>query len=264
MRPTVRYGMLFVFSIALLSTCLSVSDVIAQPAADVEKSQPSDQIDPRNLNIDIGIGHLKPNVIGSISAADNSWMEKARLVLYDRPRGNQIGKIEQGMLFENNRTTRKIPYAILETYYGILTFPVLENRGNSWYRIRYKVGEGTVGTAWIETKQIAREQISFSYEPWQAYFRSRATLYFIPKKGSDLYDLPSTAGAKIANIPSDLDIAYKIREFRGDWMRVTYRENIYPCDESLIDKTKKVRSRSGWVKWRSNGRPLIWNPVKGC
>jgi hypothetical protein len=263
--PVLRQSLLFVSLLAILSvTGASTSQSFAQAATEdlPVKTQPDNQsINATDLKVNIGIGHLALPIDIPLSAGDNSWLKDAKIVLYNRPQGQPFGKLENGILTTKSRdgktVTRPMSHAILETGYGIFTFPVLEKRGN-WYRIRYQVGTSPDGTAWVEAKQIASGKVPFRYQSWQSYFQGAdVSSYFLTEKNY-VFDRPSAAGKRSVAVEGSI----KIKEFRGDWMKVTFRERTYNCDETPVDRRNKVIT--GWVKWRVQGRPLLWVAVKGC
>jgi hypothetical protein len=262
LRPAARQGILFISLVTILCTGASGSKSFAQTVSDTSQAQesaPDRQNEPRDEGVDgigyLTISHLYLKRIAGTNMSDHEASKKTiKIVFFDRPQGQEIAKIEQGVLSKNSQIINKDFVPPLRTYYDQPSFTVLEKRSGGWYRIRYMVGKGSDGIGWVQVK--TKKQDPFVYRSWQKYF-SEVLTEFNNKQGNNLYDRPSTSGKRL----KDIDGSINIQEFRGDWARVTFRDRVFHCDEPA---SKKARVRSGWVKWRNQGRLLVGAPIKGC
>jgi hypothetical protein len=265
LRPAARQGILFISLVAILFTGASGSKSFAQTLADTSQDQEptsSQQNEPRDQGVDgigyLTISHLYLERIAGTNMSQYEASKTIKIVFFDRPQGREIAKIEQGVLSKGDQIINKNFQSPLLTYYSQSSFTVLEKRSGGWYRIRYMVGNGSDGIGWVQVK--TKKQDPFVYRSWQEYFLSSDVILaeFNNKKGNNLYDRPSTSGKRLKDIGGSI----QIQEFRGDWMRVKFREKVFHCDAEPKPKTARVRT--GWVKWRNQGRLLIGAPAKGC
>lgn len=251
LRPAVRQGILFISLVTILFTEASGSKSFAQTIADTSQAQePAREL--KNIHPDEGIDGIGYLTINHLYLERNSF----KMVFFDRPQGQEVAKIEQGVLSKGDQIIEKDFHGPLWTYYDQSSFTVLEKRSDGWYRLRYMVSKGSDGIGWIQVKR----QDPFVYISWQKYFLSRNEVLaeFNNKKGNNLYDRPSTSGRRLKEITGSIEI----QEFRGDWMRVKFRDKVFNCDSEPAPKNAKIRT--GWVRWRNQGRLLIGAPAKGC
>jgi hypothetical protein len=265
LRPAARQGILFISLVTILCTGASGSKSFAQTVLDTSQAQessPDRQNESRDEGVDgigyLTISHLYLKRIAGTNMSDHEASKTIKIVFFDRPQGQEIAKIEQGVLSKNSQIISKDFHAPLLTYYAQASFTVLEKRNGGWYRIRYMVGKGSDGIGWVQVK--TKKQDPFVYRSWQEYFLDSELILaeFKNKQGNNLYDRPSTSGKRLKNISGSINI----QEFRGDWARVTFRDKVFHCDAEPLPKNARVRT--GWVKWRNQGRLLVGAPAKGC
>jgi hypothetical protein len=265
LRPAARQGILFISLVTILCTGASGYKSFAQTLADTSQAQESArdrQNEPRDKGVDgigyLTISHLYLKRIAETNMSYHEASKKVKIILFDHPQGQEIAKIEQGVLSKGEQIINKDFHAPLRTYYDQPSFTVLEKRSGGWYRIRYMVGKGSDGIGWVQVK--TKKQDPFVYRSWQEYFLDSGEILaeFNNKQGSNLYDRPSTSGKRLKDIGGSI----KIQEFRGDWVRVKFRDKVFHCDDEPLPKNARVRT--GWVKWRNQGRLLIGAPAKGC
>jgi hypothetical protein len=263
LRSSVRQGLLFISVLAILSTGSAVSQSFAQSTTDPGQSQ-KPVLEQSDLYPDEGvdgvgyltISHLYLDKVAGLNLSHHEASKTVKIVFFDRPQGQEIAKIERGILSKGDKVISQDFAAPLLTYYAQPSFTVLEKRSGGWYRIRYMVGQGSAGIGWVQVKK----QDPFVYRSWQEYFLSADVILaeFRNEKGNNLFDRPSSSGKRLKDITGSIEI----QEFRGDWMKVKFREKVFHCDAEPTPKNVSVRS--GWVKWRDRGQLLISAPAKGC
>ncbi len=262
LRPFVRQSILFVSIFAILSAGSSVSKSFAQSSTDPGQSQKpasAQSSSDEDEGID-GIGYLTishsylEKVAGS-SLSHHEAAKTVKIVFFDRPQGQEVAKIERGVLSKGDKIINQDFTAPLLTYYDRPSFTVLEKRSGGWYHLRYLVGQSSAGIGWVQVKK----QAPLVYRSWQEYFVNTAVVIeFRKEKGNNLFDRPSSAGKRLRDITGSVDI----QEFRGDWMKVKFQDKVFHCDTEPTPKNARVWS--GWVKWRDQGKLLISAPPKGC
>jgi hypothetical protein len=264
-RPAARQGILFISLATILFIGAAGARSFAQTLADTNQAQESapelkDKYPDEGVD---GIGHLtiRYSYLERIAGNNMSRHEASKtvkIVFFDRPQGREIAKIEKGVLSKGDQIINRDFSAPLLTYYSQPSFTVLAKRSGGWYRIRYMVGKGSDGTGWVQVK--TRKQDPFAYLSWQEYFLDTDNILadFMNNKGNNLYDRPSISGKRLKDIGGSI----QIQEFRGDWMRVKFQDKVFNCAQEPAPRNAKVRT--GWVKWRNQGRLLIGAPPKGC
>jgi hypothetical protein len=262
-RPTARQGILFISLATILFIGAAGARSFAQTLADTNQAQESapelkDKYPDEGVD---GIGYLtiRYSYLERIAGNNMSRHEASKtvkIVFFDRPQGREIAKIEKGVLSKGDQIINRDFSAPLLTYYSQPSFTVLAKRSGGWYRIRYMVGKGSDGTGWVQVK--TRKQDPFAYLSWQEYFLAHKNMIDLNNRMENkLYDRPNSAGKVIVK---KIYAGIEIQEFRGDWIRIKFHDNVFHCEPG----PKNARMRTGWFKWRDRGRLKIGVAPKGC
>jgi hypothetical protein len=224
----------------------------------------SEQEEPREPRISMSDG--SPLGIGTLRPKDGNesigqWLKKTQIVLFDRPQGKEIGKLEQGLLKRNGLPDQILTVAPLDAYYAANVFPVFAKQKNEWFHIRYQIGQGNNGTAWIKASQFQKGGMPLDYVSWQEYIMDVQSPIEPIGENQYIHQRPTARSKSLVN----LQAGYAIQplQIQGDWLKVKYSFNVQACG-SEEEATKKTKIFVGWARWRKDGKSLIRIPEKGC
>jgi hypothetical protein len=247
-----------VLLIASVSLPQAIADSSVVPGSNSSEPQPEDK---RRLSMsdgsNLGIGMLRAK---DDNLAISSWLEQTQIVLFDRPQGQGIGKLEKGLLKRNGQSDQILNSPPLFALYSTYVFPVLEKRQNEWFRIRYQVGQGNDRTAWIKASQFQKAGVILDYESWQDYIMTKSSIEPI-KNNQYVYLQPTARSQPLAKIKAGY--AIEPLQVKGDWLKIRYSSNVQACG-GLEEAPKKPKIFTGWMRWRKDGKFLIYIPEKGC
>jgi hypothetical protein len=250
---------LFAVSAAIaLTASISLPQAIADSNS-TPQNITSEQEEPRLSMSDgspLGIGTLRPRD-GSIG----QWLNKTQIVLFDRPQGQEIGKLDQGVLKRNGQPDQILTVAPLDAYYAANVFPVFAKQKNEWFHIRYQISQGSNGTAWIKASQFQKGGMPLDYVSWQEYIMDVQSPIEPIGENQYIYQNPTTRSKSLTTLKA----GYAIQPLKiyGDWLKVKYSFNVQACDGEE-EATKKTKIFTGWTRWRKDGKSLIRIPEKGC
>jgi hypothetical protein len=206
----------------------------------------------------LGIGMLRPK---DGQESDGQWLKKTQIVLFDRPQGKEIGKLDQGLLKRNGQPDQILLVAPLDAYYAANVFPVLAKQRNEWFHIRYQIGQGNAGTAWVKASQFQKGGLPLDYMSWQEYIMSDPSPIEPIGENQYIYQQPNARSKALVNFQASYSVTPL--KIQGDWLKVRYKFNVQACGGEE-DATKKTKIFTGWTRWRQNGKFLINIPEKGC
>jgi hypothetical protein len=255
---------LFAVSAAIaLTASISLPQAIADSNS-TPQNNTSEQEEPREPRLSMSDG--SPLGIGTLRPKDGKesigqWLNKTQIVLFDRPQGKEIGKLDQGLLKRNGQPDQILTVAPLDAYYAANVFPVFAKQKNEWFHIRYQIGQGNNGTAWIKASQFQKGGMPLDYVSWQEYIMDVQSPIEPIGESQYIYQNPTTRSKSLTTLKA----GYVIQplQIQGDWLKVKYSFNVQACDGEE-EATKKTRIFTGWTRWRKDGKSLIRIPEKGC
>ncbi|WP_346291148.1 hypothetical protein [Sphaerothrix gracilis] len=216
---------------------------------------------------DIGVGHLRPRNLEFFETSEwiesplrgAGWLSEVAIPLYESPEGRHWGWIVNGWLVPNGYEPiaigRDASFTMLQTFYDLFSFPVVEMRPDGWFRFQYS----SAGTVWAHSSHLSLGDIELTVELWEDRFLEVGWVYFRNQGAAyALRSQPDTSQPLVSSVGNDSFIVPLL--FEGDWMQVRVTQPVNGCDF-----LPGARTQEGWMRWRLPDQgPRVWYPPKGC
>ena len=216
---------------------------------------------------DIGIGHLRPQNLGSLDSEDwvNSpllnakWLRGVELPIYVGPNADHWGWLINGWLIPNGydpiAVGRDATFTMVQPQRGLYTFPVMEVREDGWFRFQYT----PAGTAWSHLSQLNLGQNDMVVETWSDWMTQAGRVKFRKHGASQPLRPEPTTSASLQSLVGPNSLIETL-EIQDDWMRVRVTQPANGCQALPGASTEE-----GWMRWQDeDGMSLIWFPADGC
>ncbi len=216
---------------------------------------------------DIGVGHLRPQNLGSLDTEDwnNSpllnarWLRGVALPIYVGPGSDHWGWLVNGWLIPNGNDPiavgRDATFTMVQPRQGLYTFPVMELREDGWFRFQYT----PAGTAWSHVSQLNVGPKEMVVETWSDWMTQAGRVNFRKHGASQPLRPEPTTSASLQSLVGPNSLIETL-EIQDDWMRVRVTQPANGCQALPGASTEE-----GWMRWQDeDGMPLIWFPADGC
>jgi hypothetical protein len=216
---------------------------------------------------DIGVGHLRPQNLGSLDTEDwnNSpllnarWLRGVALPIYVGPGSDHWGWLVNGWLIPNGNDPiavgRDATFTMVQPRQGLYTFPVMELREDGWFRFQYT----PAGTAWSHVSQLNVGPNEMVVETWSDWMTQAGRVNFRKHGASQPLRPEPTTSASLQSLVGPNSLIETL-EIQDDWMRVRVTQPANGCQALPGASTEE-----GWMRWQDeDGMPLIWFPADGC
>ena len=216
---------------------------------------------------DIGVGHLRPQNLGSLDTEDwnNSpllnarWLRGVALPIYVGPGSDHWGWLINGWLIPNGNDPiavgRDATFTMVQPRQGLYTFPVMELREDGWFRFQYT----PAGTAWSHVSQLNVGPNEMVVETWSDWMTQAGRVNFRKHGASQPLRPEPTTSASLQSLVGPNSLIETL-EIQDDWMRVRVTQPANGCQALPGASTEE-----GWMRWQDeDGMSLIWFPADGC